>query len=265
MFFNLAKVFWALAQPLSLIGLLLVVALLASFFSRRRLAISTSFLALLILSVSCWTTAGALLLQPLEARFTRPAVVPVSLAGVIVLGGGFEGGINRVRGGYELNSSGDRYVEAAILSRRFPDARIVVTGGTGTLLLEGEGDGDTAPRLLTALGVALDRLVLQTRSRNTFENAVYSKDMLQPQPGQTWLLVTSAFHMPRSMGLFRTAGFDVVPWPVDYRTAGDEQFGFARDNALDSLQNVTVGTREWLGLLAYWFTNKIGSPFPKPD
>ncbi|MDP3895850.1 MAG: YdcF family protein [Mesorhizobium sp.] len=265
MFFTLAKIFWALAQPLSLIGLLLAVSVLAALLSRRRLAISASLAALLLVVLAGWTTTGALLLQPLEDRFARPAVMPGQVGGIIVLGGGFEGAINRVRGGYELNSGGDRYVEAAILARRFPQARVVVTGGSGALLLDGEGDGDTAPRLLTALGVEPARLVMEGRSRNTFENAVYSKEMLHPQPGQTWLLVTSAFHMPRSIGLFRKAGFDVVPWPVDYRTAGDERPGFARDNPLDSLQNLTVAMREWIGLFAYWATGRIDSPLPQPD
>ena len=88
--------------------------------------------------------------------------------------------------------------------------------------------------------------------------------MVQPGPGETWLLVTSAFHMPRSMALFRKAGFDVLPWPVDYRTAGDEGVGLFTDNAIDSLQATTLGLREWIGLIAYWLSGRIDSPFPGP-
>src|SRR5690606_19192507 len=124
--------------------------------------------------------------------FERPEPAPVDVAGIVVLGGGFEGGINLVRGGHELNAAGDRFVEAAILARRYPDARVVVTGGTGTLLLEGEGDGATAPRLLTALGVEPERLVLESRSRDTYENALFTREMVEPADGEIWLLVTSA-------------------------------------------------------------------------
>ncbi len=141
---------------------------------------------------------------------------------------------------------------------------MVVTGGNGSLMLEGEGDGDTAPRLLTALGVEADRLVLEKRSRNTHENAVFTREMVEPQPGEVWLLVTSAFHMPRSMGLFRKAGFEVVPWPADYRTAGNEHAGLAHDNVQDSLQNLTVAIREWVGLFAYWLSGRIDSLLPAP-
>jgi uncharacterized SAM-binding protein YcdF (DUF218 family) len=179
-----------------------------------------------------------------------------------MLGGGMEGAVNLQRGGYELNSGGDRVVETAILARRYPQARIVLSGGNGSLVLAGEGDADSAPRLLEALGVARERLVLENRSRDTFENAVFSRDLVQPREGETWLLVTSAFHMPRSVALFRKAGFAVVPWPVDYRTRGDEMPGLATDNPLDSLSATSSALREWIGLFAYWLTGRIDTPFP---
>src|SRR5690606_33290798 len=152
---------------------------------------------LAILLVATWTTFGALLLRPLEDRFARPDPAPAEVAGIILLGGGFEGAVNLARGGYELNDSGDRMVEAAVLARRYPDAKVIVSGGAGSLLFDGEADADSAPRLLTALGVAPERLVLENRSRNTYENAIFTRDLVRPQPGQKWLLVTSAFHMPR--------------------------------------------------------------------
>jgi uncharacterized SAM-binding protein YcdF (DUF218 family) len=190
--------------------------------------------------------------------------MPARVDGLVVLGGGFEGAINLVRGGYDLNSGGDRFVEAAILARRFPDARVLVSGGTGTLVLDGEGDADTAPRLLTALGVDRTRLILENRSRNTYENAQFSREMADPKSGETWLLVTSAFHMPRSVGLFRKAGFDVVPWPVDYRTSGEEGIGLFRDNPADSLQTATMAIREWIGLAAYRASGRIDQILPAP-
>ncbi|MGF7005187.1 YdcF family protein [Aminobacter sp. BE322] len=263
MFFYLSKIFWFFAQPLNFAILLLAFGLAASFFRRRRLLRTASFLAFLILAIAAWTSLGAALLTPLEERYPRPAA-PDNVAGIVVLGGGFEGAINLARGGYELNSGGDRFVETAVLARRYPQAKIVVSGGTGTLVLDGEGDADTAPRLLEALGVSRDRLILENRSRNTYENALYSKQLVSPKPGETWLLVTSAFHMPRSMALFAKAGFAVVAWPVDYRTSGQEGIGLFADNPADSLQNTTMALREWTGLLAYWLSGRIDEPFPGP-
>lgn len=262
MFFTFSKIFWILATPINLIGILLIAAIASRLLKLRRLSMFCSVTALVVLGLGAWTTTGALLLHPLEDYFERPTPPPDNVTGIIVLGGGFEGAVNLARGGYELNASGDRFVEAAILARLYPEAKVVVTGGTGALLLSGEGDGDTAPRLLTALGVEPERLVLERESRDTYENAVKTRALVQPQPGDVWLLVTSAFHMPRSVGLFRKAGFDVIPWPVDYRTAGTETFGFAEDNVADSMQNLTLGVREWVGLFAYRLTGRIDGMFP---
>ena len=200
-----------------------------------------------------------MMLNPLEERFQRPPSLPEHIDGIVVLGGGLEGGVNLVRGGYELNGGGDRFVETAVLARRFPEAKILVSGGVGSVLLEGEGDADTAVRFFTALGVPRERLILENQSRNTAENAVFSHKLVAPKPGENWILVTSAFHMPRSVGLFRKVGFPVIPWPVDYRTSGKEGVGLFRDSPTDALQNTMTAMREWIGLAGYWLSGRIDS------
>lgn len=262
MFFYASKLLWGLVQPLNLTVLLLLAAFLSALAGFGRVATLSMGAALLLLGVAGWTSTGAMLMRPLEDHFVRPDPEPAGVDGIIVLGGGMEGGINLVRGGYELNASGDRLVEAAVLARRYPQARVVVSGGTGALMLEGEGDADAAPRLLEALGVDAGRLVLESRSRNTQENARFTRELVSPRAGETWLLVTSAFHMPRSVGLFRKEGFDVVPWPADYRTSGAERWGLARQNNLMALQTFTVAVREWIGLFAYRVTGRIDSILP---
>lgn len=264
MFFVLSKILGFFVQPLNLAILLLLVALAAALLRWRRLELAGLGLSALVLILSTWTTLGALLLHPLEDRFQRPDPAPGQVAGIVVLGGGLEGGINLARGGYELNSGGDRLVEAAVLAHRYPDARVVVSGGNGSLVLAGEGDADSAPRLLVALGVAPERLVLENRSRNTYENAVFTREMVQPKPGETWLLVTSAFHMPRAVGIFRKAGFAVVPWPTDYRTTGEEGVGLFGDNTLDALGGTALAVREWIGLAAYRLTGRTDALLPGP-
>jgi uncharacterized SAM-binding protein YcdF (DUF218 family) len=265
MFFYLSKFFWFLIQPLDFALFLLAVGLLAALLGRRRLAAVSNLLAVLILALSAWTSIGAAMLNPLEERFRRPAALPLHVDGIVVLGGGFEGAINLVRGGYELNSGGDRFVEAALLARKFSDARVLVSGGTGAVMLDGEGDADTAVRFLAGFGIPRERLILENKSRNTAENAELSRQLANPRPEETWLLVTSAFHMPRAVGLFRKVGFPVIAWPVDYRTSGQEGIGLFRDNPADSLQNTTMAVREWLGLTAYFLSGKIDQLLPAPE
>ena len=114
------------------------------------------------------------------------------------------------------------------------------------------------------MGVPQDRVIYEDQARNTHENAVLTYRLLQPKPGEVWLLVTSAFHMPRAKALFDKAGFATLPWPVDYRTSGREGVGLFRDNPADSLQATTVAIREWIGLFAYWLSGRIDQPFPGP-
>lgn len=263
MFFYLSKTFWFFIQPLNLAIFLLLVGLAALAIGWRRISAVSTVLSALVLVLAAWTSVGALMFHPLEDRFPRPAP-PEKVDGIVVLGGGFEGAVNLARGGYEMNGGGDRFVETAVLALRYPQAKVLISGGTGTVLIDGEPDADTAIRFLAAFGIARERLIIENRSRTTYENAVYSKEIANPQPDQTWLLVTSAFHMPRAMGLFRAAGFDVVPWPVDYRTSGEEGIGLFRDNPADSLQVTSLALREWLGLIAYWLSGRIASPLPGP-
>jgi uncharacterized SAM-binding protein YcdF (DUF218 family) len=262
MFFYLSKILWFFIQPLNLAIFLLLAGLVTALFGRRRLAATGSVLAFLILALSAWTSLGALMLNPLEQRFPRPSL-PEKVDGIVVLGGAFEGAINFVRGGYELNASGDRMVEAAVLARRFPTAKVVISGGPILMFRKGEGDAQTAPRLFTALGVTADRLILEDKSRNTYENAVFTKALVTPKLGETWLLVTSAFHMPRAKALFDKAGFPTIPWPVDYRTSGKEGIAPSK-NPVDSLELTTIAIREWIGLVAYWLSGRIDQPFPGP-
>lgn len=262
MFFTLAKVFWFVAQPLGLTLTFLAIAVLSLIIGWRRIGLSSAVFAMLVLFVSGWTSVGAMLIAPLENRFVRPDPVPAEVAGVIVLGGFAEGRINLARGGYELNSGGDRIVETAVLARRYPSARIVVTGGGGTLVSEGEADAAAAPRLLEALGVERSRMVLEDQSRDTYENATFTRKLVDPKPGEVWLLVTSAFHMPRSVMLFRKAGFEVVAWPTDYRSNGRDGIGLTGHNVIHTMQTTSVAVREWIGLVAYRVTGRTDAILP---
>ncbi len=264
MFFYLSKIAWFGIQPVGLLFILMFLTLLTGISRRPRLAVLFSGMAMILLVVFGWTNAGQMMLEPLEDRFARPDPPPAEVTGIIILGGGMDGAVTLARGGYELRQAGDRFVEGAILARRYPQARIVVTGGNGALMIDGEGDAVSAKRLLGALGVADGRMILENKSRNTVENATFTRDLLRPQPGQTWVLVTSAFHMPRSMGLFRKAGFDVVAWPVDYRTPGPRPFGHAGHSSVDSINDATTAIREWIGLAAYRATGRTDEFLPSP-
>ncbi|HEV2518249.1 MAG TPA: YdcF family protein [Devosia sp.] len=258
----LTRIFWLLVQPLSLVVLLLVAGLALSWLRRRWISRVLLGLALLLLFICCFTTFGYVLITPLEQRFERPAE-PARIDGIVVLGGGLDGEVNSVRGGYELNRSGDRFVEALRLALIHPNARIVIAGGPAALVQQ-EPEARAGERLFEAFGVAADRILLDDQSRNTEENAQFAKQLAGATEGQTWLLVTSAFHMPRAVGLFRKADFPVVPWPADYLASGAEGVRIKPDQSPENMAVSSIALREWAGLLGYYLTGRIDEVLPGP-
>jgi len=155
-----------------------------------------------------------------------------------------------------------------MLARRFPEAKIAFSGGDAGILYKSGSEADGAQTLFEALGVAKDRLILEAKSRDTYENAAYLKDILTRSgelgPGKRWVLITSAFHIPRAMGAFRQAGFEVEAWPVDYRTRGRADLTRPFDKVSEGLRRVDAATREWAGLLAYRLRGRSDALFPAP-
>lgn len=264
MFFVISKIFWLLMQPFSVLVILIVASLLATWARRRRLAGGLLSAAVALVALTSFTTFGAVLLSPLEERFPKPPAPPAHIDGIIVLGGFFDGHVDQARGGYELNDAGDRIVEGLRLAMRNPQARVVVAGGIGELVGKSEGDGTAAPRFFGAFGLGGSRFEYETRSRNTWQNAVYSRELVKPKPGETWLLVTSAAHMPRAVGCFREAGFPVVPWPVDYQTVPDVWLKPTVDDPIGYLWLTTLAFKEWIGLAVYRMTGRTSAFFPGP-
>ena len=261
MFFVISKVFWALAQPISLTFLLLLLGWLLTLLRRRRFGLTIGALGLLVFFASAFTTLGFLLLAPLEDRFTRPAVPPASVDTIIMLGGATSGRVSAQRQVAELTEAGDRLTETLWLAMRYPDAQIVLSGGSGLLITDGEPEAETAARFFEAHGIDRARLVLESASRNTDENAELTKAMLGDEAG-TVVLVTSAFHMPRSVGLFRQVGIDVIAWPTDYRTAGDEGLNIALVNPVLNIDTTGVALKEWIGLAVYSWTGRTEEFLP---
>lgn len=264
MFFLVSKAFWLLMQPISMVLLLIVLALVLMWLKRRRAAVFALAGAVLIQSVLGYTSLGYLMIRPLEERFAVPAVAPEKVDAIVFLGGATRARPSTARQIAELNDAGDRAVTTFMLAQRYPEARIVLTGGA-SFTDETETEAVTMQRFLTQLGVAPERLVLEDEARNTAENAAFSRDLIADSDGEgAVILVTSAFHMPRSVGLFEAQGIDVIPWPTDYRSAGTEGFGLDLANLSLNMETSTIAMREWIGLVAYHLTGRTKELFPGP-
>ena len=263
--YYLSKIFWALLQPSMLLLIMLLAGALMLGTRSQRAGRRLVIVGVLLLLVGGLLPLSTWLILPLEDRFPRPQLAGASIDGIVVLGGMEESRVATGRGVHALNEAAERLTEAAALARRFPNARIVFTGGATQILSAPTIGADAAGRVLQDLGVGGARLLLERKARSTWENAVYTKALVQPKPGERWLLVTSAWHMPRSMGAFRKAGFDVEPWPVDYRTAGPWEAVRLFESPPEGMRRLDFVLHEWIGLVAYRLMGRSDALFPGPQ
>lgn len=264
--FIASKVLWALLDPANA----LVLALAAAFWltgrrdpaprrwGRRLVGLSAAFLL-----ATATTPLSDLLAEPLEDRFPPPRVMPDDPAGIILLGGAVSPPLSRARGQPALNAAADRLAAFAELARRYPNARLISSGGSGLLLNQAEREDVATAAALAQMGVDPARVVFENQSRNTWENALLSRDLMKTETGGPWVLVTSAFHMPRSAGVFRKLGMEPIPYPVDYRTRGHGE-PWLRAELSANLELLSTAAREWTGLAAYYLAGRLDEFFPAP-
>ena len=260
--FHVSRLFWLLAQPLSLAFFLVTFGCVALILGFRKSGVTLSVLASGILFVTLFTTTGEVALQALEERFPKPGRDPERVSCMIVLGGAFSSQVNTARGGIEMNQSADRFVETLRLAFAYPQAKILISGGDGSFSGTYEGDGVTAERFFPAFGVSADRLLRDTTSRNTAENVENTRALLASAGLSDCLLITSAFHMPRSIGLMRKTGLSVIPWSTDYRTDGKTRLGIDLTQPTLNAQQTATALREWIGLVAYRLMGRTDALLP---
>ncbi|MBR0849691.1 YdcF family protein [Bradyrhizobium diazoefficiens] len=247
-----------LLVELGILSLLLMATRFAAL--GRKLAATT----LVLLALAAFSPLGNLLLYPLESRFPPWDPSRGAPDGIIVLGGSVDTDLSAAHRTPVVAHAADRLLAPADLARRFPNARIVFTGGSASLLSTEAREADYSAPILETAGIAKARLILERESRNTYENAIFTKQLVMPKSGERWLLVTSAFHMPRSMGIFRKAGFNVEAYPVDWRMGGREDLFSFTNSALDGFGRTEVAMREWIGLVAYRLMGRTGELLPGP-
>jgi uncharacterized SAM-binding protein YcdF (DUF218 family) len=257
MFFAVSKIFWLLASPSHGLAWLVVLAALFALAGRARAARTVSVAAALLLLAIGILPLGTLMIRGLEDRYPRPAW-PARVDGILILSPGFDTATLKERGAPATNAGEMRLVGGFDAARRYPRVRLVFSGGSGALGGAIYSEAETARYIFAQLGLNPARLILESRSRNTYENILYSKALVKPGRGEVWLLITSAIHMPRAMGIAKKLNWPMLPWPTDYLT-GTRSAG-ADFNIVDNLGATDYAVHEWVGLLAYRLSGKSSGP-----
>lgn len=260
-FFVISKLAWAVLSPFMVLNLLLVFGTLFLLFGYRKIALRFLLPALLFSLSLMIFPIGDWLIHPLESRISKPEQLPDNIDGIIVLGGGEDIKTTISWQQPQVGQASDRYFGAAFLAKQYPESPIIFTGGSNLLRFDaGETPAELSHELLTMVGIDEQRLIIESQSRNTYENFQRLKTLIPKRNGQ-YLLVTSAYHMPRSVGIAEKQGIKVLPYPVDYRsqTGESRQLDFA---VFEQLEKLEPAWREWVGLTAYFITGKTSQWFP---
>jgi uncharacterized SAM-binding protein YcdF (DUF218 family) len=263
-FYYVSKIVWFFLTPSNA---LVTVAMVGLALTWTRYAITgrrmTAF-GLGGLVVAGLLPLGNVLMLPLEERF--PAFVDdgAPVAGIVILGGTFDTEATNVHGQMALNETGERLVALGELARRYPTAKIIYSGGGSEFTADMTPEATLVENTVGQLGIAGDRVLYERRSLNTYQNALYAKEAAGARAGERWLVVTSAFHMPRAMGVFRAVGFEVAPYPVDYRTAGASSMLRPFAFLSEGLRRTDIAAKEWIGLGAYYISGRTEALFPAP-
>ncbi|MBC8284496.1 MAG: YdcF family protein [Nitrospinae bacterium] len=262
-FWIISKVFWLLASPNTSIFLILLAGVCLLFFGREKLGkklIVTATTLILLISV---LPVYQILVIPLENRFPIPEPLPEKVYGVIVLGGAEHPQLTQLRGQASLLDSAERLTTFVSIARRYSDAKLVYAGGQGAITGQEYKSAFTARLFFEQMGLDTSRVIFDSQSRNTQENAENALKLVQPEKGEKWVLITSAWHMPRSVGIFRKLNWQVIPYPVDFKTTGklEMNIGVPRFSATVLVSDVVY---EWIGLLYYWLMGRTSELFPGP-
>jgi len=263
--FIASKLLAFLTQPLAWVAALLLGALVllgrnpagARAHLHQRRGRQVLWLAFALLLLQGWEPLPDAFLRRMEDSYTRTPTAQElqGYQGVVVLGGALEPSYGwEGRSQVALNEAAERMVVPLELLRQRPDLQILFTGGEGALLGQGLSEADRARIFYQSMGVLAERLWLEDRSRTTYENAAFSAKLPGVDPGQRWLLLTSAWHMHRAMATFEKVGWNVTPYAVDFATGSQTPW---------TAYSLVRGSRKWgmvlhevVGLLVYRATGR---------
>lgn len=261
LFFLTSKIVWLLISPDSLLLILVLSSLIFLYIGKQKIAKSILTITSGLLVIIAFLPIGEWLLYPLESHFKTNPALPEKVDGIIVLSGAEAAELSHIWKQVELGAAAERSLTFLTLARQFTTAKLVFTGGTGSLNKQEYKAADIAKQLFERQNFDVSKITFERESRNTYENVLYSKKIINPVKDENWILITTSWHMPRSVGIFCKADWPVIPYPVDHQTNKDNLFRINFD-LLVNLSTLKTAQKEWLGLFAYYLTGKTTSFLP---
>jgi len=195
------------------------------------------------------------LILKLEMNYHDAFIFPDKIDGILILGGATNPYLSAEFNQIQFNSSAERLVESITLIKKYTDAKIIFSGGAGYINKPTMDHAKVAKQFYAQIGLDTNKIIFENKSRNTYENILFSKYIVNPKKNESWIVITSAFHMNRAMFIGEKINWKLTPYAVDFTQSKKIKF-IPNINILNNLNAIQAGSREWIGLIAYYFMGR---------
>ena len=255
----ISKLIWHLLSPLNLLIILIIFGTFFKFLNKKKLSkffFLFSFFFFIIVGVF---PLGSFLLFKLEQNYQTLSIIPNDIYGILILGGPSSSNLTRQHNQVSFNEAGERLTETIKIIRNFNPKKIIFTGGSYEQTFE-NSHAFVAKKFFSEIGIDISKFIFEYQSRNTYENILFSKKIASPNTDEKWLIITSSFHMKRTMNIAEKLEWNLIPYPVDFRTGKYFSFKPSFVNFLENFSTFNLASHEFFGLFSYYLlgrTSKI--------
>ena len=259
MSFYLSKILWLIINPFNIFIFFIFFGFISHFFLRNIFYKLSFFIAMLFFVITALMPTGKYMFYQLEKKFHSKILLPKKIDGILILSGATNPLLTKEFDQINLNGSIERLTESIQLLKKYPTAKIIFSGGSGSLQNPDLTHAYVAKKFYIQQQIDVNKIIFESKSRNTFENIFFSKEIANPKPTENWILITTAFHMTRALNIGEKLNWQFIPYAVDFQLSKK----FSWKPTLNFLNNILLmqsASHEWVGLIAYYFmgrTNKI--------
>ena len=255
MSFYLSKILWLIVNPFNIFIFITLFTMFLYFINFRRLSLIIYLINFIFIALISFLPIGSYLTYIIEKEFHTNTKIPERVDGILILGGATNPLLFKEFDQISLNGSAERLVESVMIIRKFEKAKVIFSGGSGIVNRSDLGHSQVAKLFYKKIGVDINKIFFEDKSRNTHENIIYSKKIAKPKKNENWLLITSAFHMKRALLIAEKNNWKLIPYAVDFKNIKDFKLT-PNLNLLSNLNSFQSGLHEWLGLTSYYLMGR---------
>mgnify|MGYP001416729970 FL=1 len=255
MSFYLSKILWLIVNPFNIFIFITLFTMFLYFINFRRLSLIIYLINFIFIALISFLPIGSYLTYIIEKEFHTNTKFPEQVDGILILGGATNPLLFKEFDQISLNGSAERLVESVMIIRKFEKAKVIFSGGSGIVNRSDLGHSQVAKLFYKKIGVDINKIFFEDKSRNTYENIIYSKKIAKPKKNENWLLITSAFHMKRALLIAEKNNWKLIPYAVDFKNVKEFKV-IPNLNLLSNLNSFQSGLHEWLGLVSYYLMGR---------